>query len=58
MQLVKLWRMLPLHARGSEMSFQPLSEVRDALNIQWYRSKMPPARFRELSKRSDRKGWI
>ncbi|MYA87864.1 MAG: fatty acid desaturase [Boseongicola sp. SB0662_bin_57] len=40
------------------MSFQPLSEVRDTLNIQWYRSKMPPARFRELSRRSDRKGWI
>jgi len=40
------------------MSYEPLSEVRDALNVQWYRSKMPPARFRELSRRSDRQGWI
>ncbi|MDD9922303.1 MAG: fatty acid desaturase [Boseongicola sp.] len=40
------------------MSFQPLSEVRDTLNVQWYRSKMPPTRFRELSKRNDIKGWI
>ena len=39
------------------MSFQPLSEVRESLSPQWYRSKMPPARFRELSKRDDRKGW-
>ena len=40
------------------MSYPPLSEVRDSLNPQWYRSKMPPARFKELSKRDDRKGWI
>ncbi len=40
------------------MSFQPLAEVRDTLNVQWYRSKMPPARFRELSRRSDLEGWI
>ena len=40
------------------MPYQPLSKVRDGLNVQWYRSKMPPARFRELSKRSDRQGWI
>ncbi len=39
------------------MSFQPLSEVRNTLNVQWYRSKMPPARFREFSKRDDLKGW-
>ncbi len=39
------------------MAYQPLSEVRDTLNVQWYRSKMPPARFRELSKRDDAKGW-
>ncbi len=40
------------------MSSQPLSEVRNTLKVQWYRSKMPPARFRELSRRSDRKGWV
>lgn len=40
------------------MSFQPLSEVRDNLKVQWYRSKMPPARFRELSKRDDRRAWL
>ena len=31
--------------------------VRDALDVQWYRSKMPPARFRALSQRSDAKAW-
>ena len=40
------------------MAYQPLLEVRDSLNVQWYRSKMPRERFRELSVRSDRKGWI
>ncbi len=40
------------------MPYQPLSEVRDTLNVQWYRSRLPPARFRELSKRSDLHGWI
>ncbi len=40
------------------MPFQPLAEVRDNLNVQWYRSRLDPARFRELSKRSDTKGWI
>ena len=40
------------------MAYQPLPEVRDTLNVQWYRSKMPRDRFRELSLRSDRKGWI
>ena len=39
------------------MAYQPLSDVRDTLKPQWYRSKMPPARFRELLKRDDRKGW-
>ena len=39
------------------MAYQPLSDVRDTLNVQWYRSKMPPERFRELSKRNDAKGW-
>lgn len=40
------------------MAYQPLSDVRDTLNVQWYRSRMAPARFRALSKRSDRKGWV
>ena len=40
------------------MTFQPLSEVRETLKPQWYRSKMDPARFRELSKRDDAKGWL
>ena len=40
------------------MAYQPLLEVRDSLNVQWYRSKMPRERFREFSVRSDRKGWI
>jgi fatty acid desaturase len=39
------------------MSFQPLSEVKDTLKPQWYRSKILPEKFRELSKRSDLKGW-
>lgn len=38
-------------------SYPPLSEVRDTVNVQWYRSPMKPERFRELSKRSDAKGW-
>lgn len=40
------------------MAYQPLAEVRDTLKVQWYRSKMPPERFRELSKRDDAKGWL
>ncbi|MEP4197089.1 MAG: fatty acid desaturase [Aliishimia sp.] len=40
------------------MAYQPLSEVRDTLKPQWYRTKMAPARFRELSKRDDKKGWM
>ena len=39
------------------MTYQPLTEVRDTLNVQWYRSKMPRERFREFSERSDSKGW-
>ena len=40
------------------MHYQPLSEVREYLNVQWYRSKLPPARFRALSRRNDRQGWL
>ncbi|MFA3915559.1 fatty acid desaturase [Ruegeria hyattellae] len=39
------------------MQYQPLSQVRDTLKVQWYRSRMPPERFRALSRRSDRQGW-
>ena len=40
------------------MTFPPLSEVRNNLKPQWYRSKMDPDKFREFSKRSDYKGFI
>ncbi len=40
------------------MEYQPLYEVRETLNVQWYRSKLPPARFREFTKRCDRQGWM
>ncbi len=40
------------------MSYPPLSDARENLNVQWYRSAMPPARFRELSKSDDTQGWI
>ena len=38
------------------MTYQPLSEIRDTLKVNWYRSKMPPERFRMLSKSSDFQG--
>ncbi len=40
------------------MTFAPLSEVRNNLKPQWYRSKMNPDKFRAFSKRSDYKGFI
>ena len=40
------------------MNYPPLSEARDALNVQWYRSAIEPRRFRELSRRSNLEGWI
>ncbi|MGI9356487.1 MAG: fatty acid desaturase [Rhizobiaceae bacterium] len=40
------------------MSYPPLSNARENLNVQWYRSAMKPERFRELSKSSDLKGWV
>ena len=39
------------------MTYPPLSQARDTLNVQWYRSPMPPEVFRALSQRSDLKGW-
>ena len=40
------------------MAFPPLSEVRNNLKPQWYRSKMDPDKFRKFSKKSDFKGFI
>ncbi len=40
------------------MDYQPLSEVRDSLQVNWYRTKFDPKKLRELSKRSDAKGWF
>jgi len=40
------------------MSYPPLSEARENLNVQWYRSAMKPERFRALSKSTDRQGWV
>ena len=40
------------------MSYQPLAEVRKTLRVDWYRSPIPGAKLRELSKRSDRQGWF
>ena len=40
------------------MSYPPLSEAREKVNVQWYRSAMKPKRFRELSASSDLKGWL
>ncbi|MEM7301390.1 MAG: fatty acid desaturase [Pseudomonadota bacterium] len=40
------------------MTYRPLSEIRKNFQVQWYRSPIEPPVFRELSKRSDRKGWL
>ena len=40
------------------MTYEPLSDVRKALVVRWYRSPLTRERLRELSKRSDRQGWI
>ena len=40
------------------MSYPPLSDIRNRLDVQWYRSAIDPKRFRELSSRSDLKGWV
>ena len=39
------------------MEYPPLSQARDAVKVQWYRSWLPPERFRELSQRHDMQGW-
>ena len=40
------------------MSYQPLAEVREALKVDWYRCPIEGARLRELSRRSDLRGWF
>ncbi len=40
------------------MTFPPLSEVRNNLKPQWYRSKIDPDKFRKFSKKSDHKGFL
>ncbi len=40
------------------MSYQPLSEVRKSLRVDWYRCPLDPSKLRELSKRSDAQGWF
>ena len=38
--------------------YQSLSEVRQNLRVDWYRSPVDPARLRELMRRSDWQGWL
>ena len=40
------------------MEYQPLSDVRDNLQVNWYRTKFDPKKLREFSKRSDLQGWL
>ena len=39
------------------MTYPPLADVRKTLRVEWYRSPIEHATFRELSKRSDLQGW-
>ena len=39
-------------------SYPPLSEVRKKLRVKWYRCPISHERLRELSTRSNRKGWV
>ena len=39
-------------------SYPPLSEVRQSLRVKWYRCPIDHQRLRELSARSDRRGWL
>ena len=40
------------------MDYQPLTEVRKNLRVDWYRCPVERAKLRELSKRSDLQGWF
>jgi fatty acid desaturase len=39
-------------------SFEPMKDVREKFNVSWYRSPVPPARLKELTQRSDLRGWL
>ena len=41
-----------------DASWPPLSEVRRNLRVAWYRSPLARGRLRELSRRSDARGWF
>ena len=40
------------------MGYQPLSEVRKSLRVEWYRCPIERAKLREFSNRSDLQGWF
>ncbi len=40
------------------MSYQPLSDVRKSLRVEWYRCPIDRTKLRELSQRSDLQGWF
>lgn len=40
------------------MDYPALSDVRNNMQVNWYRTKFDPQKLRELSKRSDLQGWI
>ena len=40
------------------MSYPPLADVRKTFRVDWYRSPVPGAKLRELSRRSDRQAWF
>ena len=40
------------------MSYQPLTDVRKSLRVEWYRTRIDGKTLRELSKRSDRQAWV
>ncbi len=40
------------------MTYQELAEVRQTLRVDWYRCPTRPGLLRQLSRRSDRQGWL
>ncbi len=50
--------MSAITSQNVEHSYPPLSEVRKTLRVKWYRSPISHERLRELSARSNTKGWI
>ena len=45
-------------ATAEDSDYRPLAEVRESLRIEWYRSPIDRAVLKELSRRSDLKGWV